>query len=76
MSVDLQRTADATGIPRLSAAAETAIGAVAAATDEKARATAWRGAQADKRVTCELWAFGLHSWRHPPRHRSGSVSWA
>ncbi len=46
-SVAGQRTADATGIPRLSAATEAAIGAMAAATDEKTRGEAWRAAQAD-----------------------------
>lgn len=57
--VEAQRAADATGIPRLSAAAEAAIGSVRAATDEKARAAAWRGAQADERVSGELRAFGV-----------------
>ena len=55
--VEAQRAADATGIPRLSAAAGTAIGAVAAAPDEKARARAWRAVQADERVAGELRAF-------------------
>ena len=58
MSVDAQRAADATGIPRLSTAAEAAIGVVAAAPDEKARAEAWRALQADERVAGELRAFG------------------
>ncbi|NPD69021.1 BID domain-containing protein (plasmid) [Lichenicola cladoniae] len=56
--VEAQRMADATGIPRLSAAAEAAIGVVAAEPDEKARAVAWRAVQADERVSGELWAFG------------------
>jgi len=56
--VDTQRAADATGIPRLSTAAEAAIGAVVAATDEKVRAEAWRAMQADARVASELRAFG------------------
>ncbi len=56
--VEAQRTADATGIPRLSAAAEVAIGAVVVATDEKAWAEAWRAVQADARVAGELRAFG------------------
>ena len=56
--VNAQRAADATGIPRLSATAEAAIGAVTAATDEKARAAAWRAVQADERVAGELRAFG------------------
>jgi len=57
-SVDGQRAADATGIPRLSTAAEAAIGAVRAAPDEKARAEAWRAVQKDERVAAELGAFG------------------
>ena len=56
--VDAQRTADATGIPRLSAAAEAAINTVAAAVDEQAQAAAWRAVQADKQVAGELRAFG------------------
>ena len=56
--VDAQRAADATGIPRLSATAEAAIGVVAATPDEKAQAGAWRAVQADKRVAGELQAFG------------------
>ncbi len=56
--VDAQRAADATGIPRLSATAEAAIGVVAVAPDEKARAGASRAVQADERVAVELRAFG------------------
>jgi len=56
-SVDAQRTSDATGIPRLSAAAEAAIGVVASATDQMAQAEAWRAAQANGRVEGELRAF-------------------
>ena len=56
--VDAQRAADATGIPRLSAAAEAAIGVVAAASDEKARAGAWRAMQADERVAGEVRVLG------------------
>ena len=59
MGVDAQHTADATGIPRLSAMAKAAIGVVAAAPDEKTRATAWQSVQADERVAGELWAFGI-----------------
>ena len=58
IGVDAQRTADATGIPRLSAAAEVAIGALCAAPEEKARAEAWRAVQKDERVAGELRAFG------------------
>ncbi len=57
-SVDGQRAADATGIPRLSAAAEAVISAVRAAPDEKARSEAWRAVQKDERVAAELGAFG------------------
>ena len=56
--VEGQRAVDATGIPRLSATAEAATGAVAAAPDEKARATVWRAVQADGRVAAELRAVG------------------
>lgn len=42
----------------MSATAEAAIGVVAAAPDEKARAEAWRTVQADERVASELRAFG------------------
>ena len=57
-SVEAQRMADATGIPRLSAAAEAAIGVVAAAPDERARAEAWRAVRGDKRLAAELEGFG------------------
>jgi len=57
-SVDAQRAADAAGIPRLSPAAEVALGAVAAAGDEQVRGVAWRAAQADKPVAAELERFG------------------
>ena len=56
--LDAQRKADATGAPRLSAAAEAAIGAVAAAKDDKVCGEAWRPVQADQRVAGELRAFG------------------
>ena len=52
-----QRAADATGIPCLSAAAETAIGAIAAAQDDRARSEAWRAVQGDERLAGELRAF-------------------
>ena len=57
-SVDAQRAADATGIPRLSTVAEAAIGVVAAAPDEKTRTEAWRAVKADERIAGELRAFG------------------
>ena len=56
-SVEGQLAADAVGIPRLSAAAEVAIGALRAAPDEAARAQAWRAAQQDERVAAELSMF-------------------
>ncbi len=56
--VEGQRAADATGTPRLSAAAEAAISAVAAAKDDRIRAEAWRAVQGDKQVAGELRAFG------------------
>ena len=56
-SVDAQRAADATGIPRLSVTAEVAISVVAAAGDDTARAAAWRTLQADERVAGEVKAF-------------------
>ena len=57
-SVAAQRSADATGMPRLSAAAEAAIGAMAAAKDDRVRGEAWWAMQADKQVAGELRAFG------------------
>jgi len=57
-SVDGQRAADATGIPRLSERAEVALGAVAAAGTEQVRGGAWRAVQADKPVAAELERFG------------------
>ena len=57
-SVETQQAADATGIPRLSSAAEAAIGALAMAKDDLARSEAWRAVQGDKQVAGELRAFG------------------
>ena len=57
-SVDGQRAADAAGIPRLSPAAEAAIGAVAAAKDDRTQGEAWRAVQADRQIAGELRAFG------------------
>lgn len=57
--VEAQRAADATGIPRLSAAAEAAIGAVAMVKDDRAQGEAWRAVQGDKQVAGELRAFGI-----------------
>ncbi len=58
VGVEGQRAADATGIPRLSVAAEAAIGALRAAPDEKARGEAWRAVQKNERVANELGSFG------------------
>lgn len=55
--MDGQRAADATGIPRLSAAAEAAVSAMAVAKDETVRAAAWRAMQAHTQVAGELQAF-------------------
>ena len=55
--MEAQRAADATGIPRLSAAAEAAVSALAAAKDDRARAKTWRAVQGDKQVAGELRAF-------------------
>jgi len=57
-SIEAQRTADATGIPRLSPVAEAALGAVSAAKDDAARGKAWRAVQADRPVADELVRFG------------------
>jgi Ti-type conjugative transfer relaxase TraA len=57
-SVEAQRAADATGIPRLSQTAQAAIGAMGAAKDDRERAEAWRAAQANEQVAGELAAFG------------------
>lgn len=56
-SVEKQLAADATGIPRLSAAAEAAIGALRIASDENVRGEAWRALQKDERISAELGAF-------------------
>ena len=56
-SVDGQRAADATGIPRLSAAAEAAVDGLRAVPDDKARGEAWQAVQKDERVAAELGAF-------------------
>lgn len=56
--VEVQRAADATGIPRLSAAAEAAVSTMAAAKDDRAQGEAWRAVQGDKQVAGEVRAFG------------------
>ena len=57
-SVEGQLAADAVGIPRLSATAEAAIGALRAAPDDVARVQVWRAVQQDERVAADLRAFG------------------
>ncbi len=56
-NVEGQLAADAVGIPRLSPAADMAIGALCAAADDGARAQVWRTAQRDGRVAAELGTF-------------------
>jgi hypothetical protein len=55
--VEAQRAADATGVPKLSARAQAAVGAIGRAKDEAGRAEAWAGLQADKAVAREVEAF-------------------
>jgi len=55
--VDAQRQADAAGVPKLSARAESAVTALAAAPDDKARAAAWRGISEDQVVIGEVERF-------------------
>ncbi len=57
VGVEGQRAADETGIPRLSTAAEAAIGALRAVPDEKKHGEAWRAVQKDERVRVELGVF-------------------
>src|SRR5271165_2415886 len=56
-SVEAQLAADAVGIPRLSARAGAAIGAVTAANDDAARRMAWNAAQGEPDIRAELVAF-------------------
>jgi len=56
--VEGQRAADGTGVPRLSVAAEAAIGAVATAKDDQTRGEAWRAVQGDRQIAGELQTFG------------------
>jgi Ti-type conjugative transfer relaxase TraA len=55
--VEVQRVADATGVPRLSTRATAAIGTIAAAPDDRARGEAWQVVQADAHAAGELRAF-------------------
>jgi len=56
-SVEAQRKADATPVPKLSARAEAAVASLAAAANEKARAELWIGITADKAIDAELRRF-------------------
>jgi hypothetical protein len=56
-SVEAQREADATPIPKLTARAQAAVTALAAATDEKTQAELWRGITADQTIGPELRQF-------------------
>jgi hypothetical protein len=56
-SVEVQRKADATVIPKLAARAEAAVAALAAANDDQARAALWRRITADNALGTELQRF-------------------
>jgi BID domain of Bartonella effector protein (Bep) len=56
-SVEAQRQADATPIPKLSVRAEAAVVALAAAPDEKVRAELWGSITADTSIDAELRRF-------------------
>jgi Ti-type conjugative transfer relaxase TraA len=56
-SVEAQRQADATPIPKLTAQAEEAVAALAAAKDAKARSAIWQAVMADQGVGAELQRF-------------------
>ena len=88
--VEAQRAADATGIPRLSAAAEAAIGVLRTSPDEKARAGVWRAVQKDERVagfwgcrgatvrgrrlTCHVAGRGTAGYRYSPLHQARAAA--
>jgi hypothetical protein len=56
-SVEAQRKADATPIPKLTERAQAAVAKLAAAPDDKARAALWRGITADKAIGGEVARF-------------------
>jgi hypothetical protein len=56
-SVEAQRKADATPIPKLTARAEAAVARLIVAVDEKTRAELWRGIAADQTIGPELRRF-------------------
>ncbi|HEX3982641.1 MAG TPA: BID domain-containing protein, partial [Acidisoma sp.] len=79
--VGAQRKADATPIPKLTARAEMAVAALAAAADEKVRAELWNSVTADKAIGAEVQRFsaavrqrfGDDAVRVMLRSRGGSV---
>jgi Ti-type conjugative transfer relaxase TraA len=80
-SVEAQRKADATSIPKLTARAQAAVAALAATADEKVQAELWRGITADQAIGLELrqfsaavqQRFGDDTVRAMLRSRGGSV---
>jgi hypothetical protein len=56
-SVEAQRAADATPVPKLSARAEAAVASLALAANEETRAELWIGITADKAMGAELQRF-------------------
>ena len=56
-SVEVQRSADATPVPKLSARAEAAVASLALAANEETRAELWLGITADKAMGAELQRF-------------------
>jgi len=80
-SVETQRKADATPIPKLTAWAEAAVATLTVAVDEKARAELWRGIAADQTIGFELrrfstavqQRFGDDTVRAMLRNRGGPV---
>jgi Ti-type conjugative transfer relaxase TraA len=56
-SVDAQRAADRTGVPRLSAEAEAAVAALRSAPDEAARGKVWQAVETSGAIAAELGAF-------------------
>jgi hypothetical protein len=56
-SVEAQGQADAMPAPKLSQQAQTAMTALATATDEKAQVALWRGMTSDKTIGAEVGQF-------------------
>jgi hypothetical protein len=55
--VEAQGQADATPVPKLSQQAQTAMTALATATDEKTQVALWRGMTSDKTIDAEVGQF-------------------